>query len=336
MMEAPDPTKARYVTSYAKRRAYREEVQHPPAVPGVRGAIDLHCHAHEGQQDALDLAKHASKNGMGGILYKTIVGGHRPAESVRRLREELNRWCDEEDVEPVKTWVGWGIARGSQPISVEATREQLDDGVDAIWMPVANSINTLTKVGMGSRGPMPEDEARKIGYAVIDEHGRLTPEVRDIIHLAADRGAAMSFAHGSHPELWAMAEEVEKIGFDRAFVDHPFSPFVDLTLDEMKRFAAAGIWLNFTYDELSPLLGVDPARMCDAIMAVGPEHVTLSSDAGEPLFPNTVECIRLMRGYMRAFGLTEEEMHLVSEVNPSKVLGIPTGVGGQGPGVGAE
>ena len=146
----------------------------------------------------------------------------------------------------------------------------------------------------------------------------------------------MSFAHGSHPELWAMAEEVEKIGFDRAFVDHPFSPFVDLTLDEMKRFAAAGIWLNFTYDELSPLLGVDPARMCDAIMAVGPEHVTLSSDAGEPLFPNTVECIRLMRGYMRAFGLTEEEMHLVSEVNPSKVLGIPTGVGGQGPGVGAE
>jgi len=67
------------------------------------------------------------------------------------------------------------------------------------------------------------------------------------------------------------------------------------------------------------------ASMCDAIMAVGPEHVTLSSDAGEPLFPNTVECIRLMRGYMRAFGLTEEEMHLVSEVNPAKVLGLGAG-----------
>ena len=56
----------------------------------------------------------------------------------------------------------------------------------------------------------------------------------------------------------------------------------------MSDFAQAGIWLNFPYDELSPLLGVDPARMYDAIRAVGPEHFTLSSDAGEPLFPNLV------------------------------------------------
>jgi len=60
--------------------------------------------------------------------------------------------------------------------------------------------------------------------------------------------------------------------------------------------------------------------MYDAIRAVGPEHCTLSSDAGEPLFPNTVECMRLIRGYMRAFGLIDEEVQLVSEVNPAKVL----------------
>jgi len=269
----------------------------------------------------LDLAKHASVNGMGGILYKTIVGGQRPAETKRKLYEALQRWCEEEDVQPIKTWVGWGVARGSQPISLEATRQQLDDGVDAVWMPIFNSINTLTKVGVGSQGPMPEEEAKKIGYCVVDERGSLIPEVRDIIHLLADRGVPFSLAHGSHPELFAMAEEVEKLGFEQAFVDHPFSPFIDLTLDEMKQFANAGIWLNFTYDELSPLLGVDPARMYDAIRAVGPEHCTLSSDAGEPLFPNTVECMRLIRGYMRAFGLTDEEVQLVSEVNPAKVLG---------------
>src|SRR5438093_2149877 len=116
-----DPTKARYVKSYAMRRAYREAVQHPPAVENVGGAIDLHCHAHEGQQDALDLAKHASTNGMGGILYKTIVGGQHPGETKRKLYEALRRWCEEEDIEPIKTWVGWGVARGSQPISLEAT-----------------------------------------------------------------------------------------------------------------------------------------------------------------------------------------------------------------------
>jgi hypothetical protein len=316
-----DSTKPRYVTSYAARRAYREAVQHPPAVQNVGGAIDIHCHAHEGQQDALDLAKHASASGMSGILFKTIVGGLRPTETQHELREQLHRWCDEQEFVPVQTWVGWQVARGSQPISAKDTAERLDGSVGGVWMPVFNSVNTLTKVGVGSQGPMPEEEARKIGFTVIDEHGHLLPEVRDIIHLVADRGVPLSFSHGTHEELWAMAEEVERIGFDRAFVDHPFSPFVDLSVEEMKHFAKAGIWLNFTYDELSPLLGVDPAKMYEAIREVGPEHVTLSSDAGEPLFPNSVECMRLMRGYMRAFGLTDEEVRLVSEVNPGKIMG---------------
>jgi hypothetical protein len=50
------------------------------------------------------------------------------------------------------------------------------------------------------------------------------------------------------------------------------------------------------------------------------EHAILSSDAGEPLFPNSVECMRLMRGYMRAFGLNEEEIHRVSVENPAAIV----------------
>ena len=80
--------------------------------------------------------------------------------------------------------------------------------------------------------------------------------------------------------------------------------------------------MNFTYDELSPLLGIDPARMYHAIRAIGTSKVTLSTDAGEPLFPNSIECMRLIRGHMRAFGLTEDEIHEVSVTNPSKIVGL--------------
>ena len=103
--------------------------------------------------------------------------------------------------------------------------------------------------------------------------------------------------------------------------DHPFSPFVDLSVEQMQELVGFGATMNFTYDELSPLLGVDPFRMYQAIRAVGPEHCTLSSDAGEPLFPNSVECMRLMRGYMRAFGLTEDELKLVTTTNPARLCG---------------
>lgn len=119
-----------------------------------------------------------------------------------------------------------------------------------------------------------------------------------------------------------MVELSQKIGFKKGVVDHPFSPFVNLTIEEMTQAAAAGLWLNFTYDELSPLLGIDPARMYQAIRTVGPEHCTLSSDAGEPLFPNSVESLRLLRGHMTAFGCTPDEIDTMCTVNPSFIVGL--------------
>ena len=328
-----DPTKARYVKSYAVRRAYRGEVQYPPDVPGVKGAIDIHCHAHEAQQDALSLAKHASKNGMRGILYKTMVKRQRPVEIIGRVQEELNRWCEVEGVTPITCWSGYNIADRSDPPSPQKTREQLQAGVTAIWMPVAMTANTLSKVGGkniwwdSSANPrelteaMSWEQALKIGHYLLDDKGKLKPEIREIIHIVAEFDAALFFGHATHPEIFAMAEEVDKIGFKRAVVDHPFSPFVDLSFEQMQQLARIGIYLNFTYDEISPLLGVDPFRMYQAIRSIGVEQVTLSSDAGEPLFPNSVECIRQLRAYMRAFGLTDEEVHRVSSVNPGIVVG---------------
>jgi hypothetical protein len=114
-------------------------------------------------------------------------------------------------------------------------------------------------------------------------------------------------------------------------IDHPFSPFINLSVAQMKELSALGILLNFTYDELSPLLGVDPQLMYNAIREVGPEHFTLSSDAGEPLFPDSVETMRLIRAYMEAFGLTKDELYTVCTVNPAKVVGLNLGANPRAP-----
>jgi hypothetical protein len=150
----------------------------------------------------------------------------------------------------------------------------------------------------------------------------LKPLVREIFHVVADTGVTVSFAHATHPELFAMAELTKKLGIKRALVDHPFSPFVELEVDEMRQLASEGIYLNFTFDELSPLLGVDPAKMCAAIQQLDINYVTLSSDCGEPLFPNSVEAMRQIRGYMRAFGLSAEDVDTATITNPAKLVGI--------------
>ena len=330
---AATPTEERCITSYPARRAYAPGVVYPPEITTVKDAIDIHCHAHANQQDALALAKYASQSGMKGILYKTITGAE-PATTVGVIDEDLRRWADAEGVTPIQCWSGALMSMDNSPPSTAFVNAQIDAGVAALWLPVFNHANTLNKVGgkpiwwdadadpADHTKPLPWDEALRIGHYLLDDAGALKDEVCEIVRIVADRDVALFFGHATHKEIFLLAEEVARTGYGRAVIDHPFSPFVDLEIGQMQELAGIGITLNFTFDELSPLLGVDPARMYAAIRAVGVEHCTLSSDAGEPLFPNSVECMRLIRGYMEAFGLNQDELYQVCTVNPAKVVGL--------------
>lgn len=329
----------RFLASYRARMGYRDTPLEPSAVHGVEGAIDLHCHAHEGQQDALAVARTAAASGMGGLLFKSSLGMRRPdvagpAGVIREVAADLRRWCEETGVEPIGLWAGWITSFTKGLPMLRAARTQLADGVKAVWMPVFRSANTLHKVGgppiwWGAStdpaewsDPLPWARAVEVGEHTLDEHGRLKPEYKEVFRMAADHDVMLSFGHATHEEIFAMAEAVRELHITKAVVDHPFSPFIDLSLAEMRVLTSAGIYMNFTYDEISPLLGVNPADMAAAILELGTDHVTLSSDAGEPLFPHTVEAIRLIRAHMRAFGLSEEQAHQVCVVNPGVLMGV--------------
>jgi hypothetical protein len=325
------PTRERCVTSYAARTQYKPGEIHPPHIK-VKDAIDIHCHAHEGQQNPYDLARRASLAEMKGILFKSIVGDD-PAAAVRSVQDDVNRWAEMERVEPVQCWAGYVCGRQMEPVSAKTAREMIESGVIAIWLPVFTHANTLKTVGTYRRfvdggnatgwvGPVPWEKALTLGHYSLDDNGELKAEVREIVRICADKGAALFFGHATHKEIYKLAEEVLKVGLKRAVIDHPFSPFLNVSPEQMKELSQAGILFNFTWDELSPLLGVDPQIMYNTIRSVGPEHFTLSSDAGEPLFPDSVEAMRLVRGYMEAFGLTQDELYTVCTRNPAKVVGM--------------
>jgi hypothetical protein len=324
------PPSERCVASYAARHLYHPGEIRPPHIK-VKDAIDIHCHAHPGQQNPFDLAKRASRAEMKGILFKSIVGED-PAAMVRKVQEDVNRWAEDEGLEPVSCWAGFMVGRQFSPVSAAQVAEMIDGGVIAIWLPVFSHVNTLNTVGTYRRfaepgsnapgwvGPMPWDSALKLGHYNLDENGNVLSEVREIIRTCADRDVALFFGHATHKEIYKLADEVDMVGLRRVVIDHPFSPFINLSIDQMKELSRRGILFNFTYDELSPLIGVDPRLMYEAIREVGPENFTLSSDAGEPLFPDSVEAMRLIRAYMEAFGLTQEELYTVCTRNPAKVV----------------
>ena len=119
-----------------------------------------------------------------------------------------------------------------------------------------------------------------------------------------------------------MAEETVALGYTRAFIDHPFSEVFELDAPAMKRWAEAGLRFALTWDELSPLLGVDTQDMVAAIRAVGPEHFMLSSDAGIPILPPTVEAYRLLAATLRAYGMTEPEMRQLMTGSAEEIVEV--------------
>jgi hypothetical protein len=275
---------------------------------------------------------------MRGLLFKTIgKQSEPPMNPLRQVVDQLARWSDETGIEPIACWAGWGLARNNKPPDLQKLRAHLDDGVIAVWMPIANSANTINKIGGREKwwnkdaapgahsAPLPWDEARKVGMYMLDDDGKLKPDFAEAIRMIAGYGRAVYFGHPTHEEIFAVLDLLDSIGHRLAVIDHPFSPFVDLSLDEMRQVAAKGVLLNFTYDELSPGMGIDPAKMYEAIRTVGVEHFSLSSDAGDPLFPNSVECMRMIAGYMLAYGCTPEEIEIMTVRNPARIVGLEVG-----------
>ena len=298
-------------------------------------AIDVHAHARgHDEEEPLHAAQEASRAGMKAILFKSISPG-RPWEVTRQVQEDVDRWAEGQGLRPVKCLSAWVIGIPLRPIAFAEIKQAVEGGITGMWMPQFTSAWSISR--LGGRGkwfdetrrydepvpPVAWEQARKTGIYVLDDHGRLLPAVRDTVRLCADHGVALSFGHLSPQEMEALAEEMGAIGYRRAFIDHPFSEVFELDVPKMKRWADAGLRFALTWDELSPLLGVDPQDIVAAIRAVGPEHFMLSSDAGLPLLPPTVEAYRLLAATLRAYGMTEVEMRQLMSGSAKEIVTLP-------------
>ncbi len=178
-------------------------------------------------------AQEASRAGMKAILYKSISPG--PPWEVTAKLQDVNRWAEKEGLRPVKCLSAWVVGIPLRPINFAEIKRAVEGGISGMWMPPVTSAWSIYR--LGGRGvwfdptrgyddpvaPLPWDAARETGIYVLDDHGRLSPAIRDTVRLCADQGVALSLGHLSPQEMDAMAEEMTAIGFRRAFIDHPFS-----------------------------------------------------------------------------------------------------------------
>src|SRR5262245_7178040 len=163
----------------------------------LKDAIDVHAHARgQDEEEPMHAAQQGTQAGMGSILFKSISPG-RPWEIARQLQDDVDRWAEQQGLRPVKCLSAYIIGIPLGPIDFAHIKEAVAGGVRGVWMPPVTSAWSIAR--LGGRGkwfdaarrydePVPPqawEEARKTGLYVLDDHGRLLPEIRDTVRLVA-------------------------------------------------------------------------------------------------------------------------------------------------------
>jgi len=247
----------------------------------LEGAIDHHIHAFPDfvprSQDMLQIAVEASRAKMRAIAFKdhwNLTAG--AAYLVQRQVDEMV--ADGRLEHRVEVYGGLGLNLGVNP---EAVRIGLQyPNFKCIWFPTFKSYGWARFAGLSPS----EDEYVRL----VDADGKVRPEVREVMQLAADAGVAVALGHTDFEELLPLATLAGELGV-RTVLDHPLLELNKLLIEEMGQLAALGSYVGTYCQPMIPSIYqpvADPFETVEAIQAMGAERCIVGSDFGQTLHVN--------------------------------------------------
>jgi hypothetical protein len=294
--------------------------------PVLVGAIDLHAHldpdgygpGNAGRSmDYLDLAELAQAAGMRGFVIKQHYD--QSADSayvVRKLYPDLE----------VFGGLGTNFATGG--LNPDAVRQMADvkgGWGRVVWMPTWDAEHYVRNHGNDR------------DFISVARNGELVPEAKAVIAAVAEVSGktrvsggrvVLATGHNAPEEVLLMVEEARGLGLE-VIVTHPMLDSVGMNLEQMKRAAAMGAYLEVVsgFTRLPEMIEDRTTKMRE----IGPEHFVLTSDRGQGRGPEGhegdalthLEGLVLAAEVLREHGFTERELDIMLKENPAKVLGLP-------------
>jgi predicted metal-dependent phosphotriesterase family hydrolase len=174
-------------------------------------------------------------------------------------------------------------------------------------------------------------------FISVARNGELLPEAKAVIAAVAEVNGktrvsggkvVLATGHNAPEEVLLMVEEARGLGLD-VIVTHPMLDSVGMNLEQMKRAAAMGAYLEVVsgFTRLPEMIENRTTNMRE----IGPEHFVLTSDRGQCRVPEGhegemlthLEGLALAAEVLREHGFTERELDVMLKENPAKVLGLP-------------
>ncbi len=282
------------------------------AMAQLDGVIDLHVHCapDSGPRsvDALDVARIARRLGVRALLFKNHYA---PTASLAYLVGQA--------VDGIEVYGGIALNRSVGGINPEAVRHMARTTGRlgrVVWMPTFDSEH-YHRVFRPNPGHVP-----------ISRDGQLLPEVKQVLALMAEENLALATGHSSPAESLLLIQEARARGIGRIIVTHPLPAPVAMSVEQQKQAAQLGAFLEYPFN---PLLPPNPdwpggtatiEEYAQAIRDIGPEHVILSSDLGQPLNPIHTDGLLAFFAKLREHGFTQAEIDRMAKQNPARFLGL--------------
>jgi hypothetical protein len=286
--------------------------------------VDLHVHPAPSplprRLDAVDAARYAAEAGFQALVVKSHH--HSTVTDVLALgRDGLNNGSGPR--------VFGGIALngpvgGLNPRAVDLA---LKMGGRIVWFPTIGSPQHIAHHAAHPDLKFPKLAVRlrpEEPIDVLDEAGRLKPEVPEILEAIRDADAILASGHMAPDRITAVFEAAREIGVRRMLVNHP-NFVVEASHEDARRWVALGATIEHSlcmYDERSTFHHWDLDTLVAWIEAVGPEHSTLGSDLGQMDNPLPTESFRLIVERLLDRGMPERSVRQMVADNPARLLGL--------------
>jgi hypothetical protein len=290
----------------------------------VRGGFDLHVHISpdvvERRIDDIGLARRFAEVGLDGFVLKSHYTS--TAERAAVVREAVP------GVRALGAIVLNRAVGGVNPVAVEiAARE----GARIIWMPTVDSENErrhLAAAGPETKLPVwarLEFELREKGIgaepvAVLDAEGRVLPETRDVLALAAEHQIVVATGHVAGGEAYAIVEAALAEGVADVVLTHPDYPGQSIAVEDQVALARQGAMIERCFT--TPYTGkCSWDQWIEGVRAVGPERTVLSSDLGQVANPPVEDGLALMAERLLDAGFSEDEVRTMAVTNTRRLAG---------------
>ncbi|MBI4830685.1 MAG: hypothetical protein HY801_03855 [Candidatus Lindowbacteria bacterium] len=282
----------------------------------LAGGIDLHTHSGPSLYDrALDdfgLAAEAKEAGMRAVVLKNHECPTAGRAAIVNTRVEGVVACGGI---VLNQFIG-----GFNPFAVDAA---LKMGGKIVWFPTFHARNHIAHYGSDSPALTEHQlEAPRVGLSVLDETGRLQPEVEPVLQKIAAGKAILGTGHLSAGEILVLTDAALAAGVEKILITHADMGFVGLTMDDQVRLAKKGAVLEKCY--LAMLIAQDGGgkAMAESIQAIGAEHCVLVTDLGQAVLPHPVDGMQSFVETLMAEGVSREETRVMLAENPARLLGL--------------